>query len=198
MSWLRARATSHSPYGVAPAQSMYQVKENYSVDYANCSDLPWDATPCGCCPAMRGSTAAADFPGVLHVGCGSCLVFTAGSGDKAGAKIGAVVVDSCPYFQNKHWCPANGTANPKGYKNHLDVLYLGEERDTEPWDDHEQAIINLIDDMPTGQIQLIECPKAVVDAINDVGTGTALCDGPCPGFDLFGCAKSTATDCMSN
>ena len=46
-------------FGVAPAQSMYQTSPDGS---------------CGPCPAVSGSTAAASFDGVTHVGCGECLV----------------------------------------------------------------------------------------------------------------------------
>ena len=39
----------------------------------------------------------------------------------AGAQIGMVVVDTCPYFQNKVWCPSGGDPNNQGFRNHLDV-----------------------------------------------------------------------------
>merc|ERR1711862_1067782 len=115
-------------FGVAPAESMYQVKESFGVEYGGgCSTQ--EGTPCGCCPSMPGSPAAATFPGVLHVGCGSCVLFTASDGKQKGHSIGGVVVDTCPYFQNKVWCPQNSEANPSGYKNHIDILYNGDEND---------------------------------------------------------------------
>ena len=68
-------------FGIAPAQSMYQVKMDFSVardssGYENCGEEQY-TEPCNCCPSMRNSAAASSFDGVLHVGCGDCVVFTA-------------------------------------------------------------------------------------------------------------------------
>merc|ERR1711966_289260 len=66
--------------------------------------------------------------------------------------------------------------------------------------------MNTIGDMPTGTIQKIACPSAVIQSLKSAAgsDGENLCnfhqpnnDGPwwgCPGFEVFGCGHSPAYD----
>jgi len=139
-------------------------------------------------PSIQG----AGYSNVLHTYCGQCIQFTTDDG----TTVGGVVFDTCPYAANSEWCSKDGNANQHGFHNHLDI-----------YGSTSIAVTNAIGDNPTGRVQTITCPSAVINALTSLASASQqspqskVCswywDGShwqgSPGMSDFGCSECSNT-----
>jgi len=168
----------HGPNAACGGAHLPTVRNKF-VDMKNHGDLDMDYFPVAVSiqmmegpgkklPCDVGPKEGAGYNHVMHVTCGQCIKYTIKSGEKDGHVFGGVVMDTCKHSGNEGWCMSGGKPNKRANKyNHIDVF-----------GPTKTGIQDLIGDNPIGEVEIINCPHKLNDAMYKLADANNPMKGP--------------------
>lgn len=156
--------------------NMFKDTPNWAaVAVAESMQTPYQCKPCPDCQCATGEDQA--NAGGPPGGCGQCYEVKTTGRDPDGnsaplVEFHAAVVDSCPYEDNREWCPRHvHEVNSKGYEFHIDVI---------------KSDVNKLGlgDNPIVQFRPVACPGDILQIMQqnccDVWSAGQGCNAICP------------------